>query len=325
MGRNNKKKSGKKKQAKPSTSQGGGAIAGHDGGTAPKPKQKGKPAYLASSTEGAPPPPPSLVKAVIKDDVPKVNKVLQKLTVGKGKGKSKSRKKKGGTPIDFNAPVSKWKGGVKAPLLASAAIGGRFGALELLLRIKGIKVNRGSEPHGYTALYAAAAKDRVGCVARLLAEPGILVNTATVDGRTPLFQACQDGSLRSVKLLLADERVLINQATRDDATSNSIDGQWVAGPAGPFAGVTPLRMAAQKGQLEVVRVLVEQDGIDLDKPGNSSKKRGFESPLQMARRKGYDAIVEVLLAAGAKDDAAAAAVEEQEVNDDVTAADEFLQ
>ena len=29
---------------------------------------------------------------------------------------------------------------------------------------------------------------------------------------------------------------------------------------------------------------------------------GFESPLQSARRHGYDAIVKVLLAAGAKDD-----------------------
>ena len=66
--------------------------------------------------------------------------------------------------------------------------------------------------------------------------------------------------------------------------------------------ITPLRMAAQVGHLEVVRVLVEQDGIDLDKPGNASIHHGVESPLQVARRKGYDAIVEVLLAAGAKDD-----------------------
>ena len=41
--------------------------------------------------------PPSLIWAVQDGDVPKVKKVLKKLTVGKGKG----RKKKGGTPTDF--------------------------------------------------------------------------------------------------------------------------------------------------------------------------------------------------------------------------------
>ena len=152
----------------------------------------------------------------------------------------------------------------------------------------------------------AALQDRVECVARLLAEPGIEVNQAKKNGCTPLFMACQDGSLRSVKLLLADERVRVNQATRDDATSNyNVDDQWIA--AAPFASVTPLRMAAQHGHLEVVRVLVEQDGIDLDKPGKGSEALGFESPLQIARRHGHDAIAEVLLAAGAKDDDAAAA------------------
>ena len=72
---------------------------------------------------------------------------------------------------------------------------------------------------------------------------------------------------------------------------------------------TPLRMAAQQGRLDVVRVLVEQDEIDLDKPGKGSKTFGFESPLQVARRYEYEAIVKVLLAAGAKGDAAAAADE----------------
>ena len=166
------KKRSKKKPAAARASQGGGAIAGqpprHEGGTPPKP------AYLASSTEGAPPAPPSLVKAVEKGDEAKVKKVFKKLTVGKSKSKGKGRKKKGGTPTDFNAPVVDGKhDGEKAPLLVDAAISGHLGVLELLLRIEGIKVNRASEPHGWTPLYAAACKDHAECVARLLAEPGI--------------------------------------------------------------------------------------------------------------------------------------------------------
>ena len=81
MGRNNTKKRGKKKQAKPSTSQGGGAIAGQPPRHDDK-MQKGKPAYLASSTQGAPPAPPALAKAVGKGDDAKVKKLSNKLTVG---------------------------------------------------------------------------------------------------------------------------------------------------------------------------------------------------------------------------------------------------
>ena len=46
---------------------------------------------------------------------------------------------------------------------------------------------------------------------------------------------------------------------------------------------------------------MKHKGIDLDKPGKSNEVLGFESPLQLARRAGYDEIVKVLLAAGAKD------------------------
>ena len=92
MGRNNKKKHAKHKQAKPSTSQGGGAIAGQPPRHDDKMQQQGKPAYLASSTEGAPPAPPSLVKAVGDNDETKAKKVLKKLTGGKSKGAGRGGK-----------------------------------------------------------------------------------------------------------------------------------------------------------------------------------------------------------------------------------------
>ena len=145
----------------------------------------------------------------------------------------------------------------------------------------------------------------------LLAADGIDVNRAKKDGGTPLFSACQYGRIRSVRLLLAKEGIRVNQATHDDATSRINDDGTITAVPGPLQSVTPLRIAAQQGRLDVVRVLVEQDGIDLDKPGNtdSDPKVGFESPLQIARRNGHDAVVEVLLAAGAVDDDTTAAAD----------------
>ena len=75
--------------------------------------QQGKPAYLASSTEGAPPAPPALVNAGSKGDEKKVTKVLKKITTGGSSKKGKGRKKKsskGGTPCDFNACVVEYVG-----------------------------------------------------------------------------------------------------------------------------------------------------------------------------------------------------------------------
>ena len=92
--------------------------------------------------------------------------------------------------------------------------------------------------------------------------------------------------------------------TADTLTTVQFDatGEYLAtgDKGGPVQRATPLRIAAQNDHVDVVRALVEQDGIDLDKPGNTSEAGGFESPLQVARQLGHAAIVKILLAAGAK-------------------------
>ena len=70
------------------------------------------------------------------------------------------------------------------------------------------------------------------------------------------------------------------------------------------------RVAAQFGHIGVVQELVKRKDIDLEKPGKSHPARGFQSPLQVARELGHEAVAKVLLAAGAKDDEAAATVGE---------------
>ena len=85
----------------------------------------------------------------------------------------------------------------------------------------------------------------------------------------------------------------MNQASPDDARDYE---------ERPMQCVTTLRAAAQNGRLGAVRLLIKHKDIDLDMPGKTCEEFGFESPLQVARRYGHDAIVKVLLDAGAKDD-----------------------
>ncbi len=66
--------------------------------------------------------------------------------------------------------------------------------------------------------------------------------------------------------------------------------------------VTPLRVAAQRGRLDIVRVLVKHKGINLDKAGQTNAEVGFESPVHIARRFGFHEVVRALLAAGAQDE-----------------------
>ena len=295
--------------------------------------------YIGTSTRGGKDPLRTMIAAVMKGNAERLEQLVRKHS-GKKKKRSgkKGKGKRGGgaQQINYNARVVALQGGEKDTLLGAAALDGYLGVLERLLRIKGINVNQGDEPLGCTPLYLAAQKDHVCCVERLLAEDGIKVNQANIDGTTPLnaasgrdhvrsvkallaadgidvnvadkqgctplFMACQNGRIRSVRLLLAKEGIRVNQATHDDATGMA-NNNGTIGPAGPMQSVTPLRIAAQIGNLDVVRVLVEQDGIDLKKPGSTCMEgTGFESPLQIARRNEHDAVVEVLLAAGAKDD-----------------------
>ena len=263
------KKKPAKKRADPPASQQGAAIAGQHATPATTTTEKD---YIGASTRGGKDPLRTMIAAVEKGNAERLEQLVRKHSGKKKKrGGKKGKGKKGGgaQQINYNALVVELVGGGKATLLGEAAARGHLGVLELLLRIEGIKVNRGSEPDGATPLFAAAQHDHVACVARLLAEAGIEVNRATEGGITPLFMACQNGCVRSVKLLLAKEGIRVNQATHDDATSNYNDsnGQWCA--TMPFASVTPLRIAAQKGHLEVVRMLDEvMDMVDLDGDGD---------------------------------------------------------
>ena len=81
--------------------------------------------------------------------------------------------------------------------------------------------------------------------------------------RATLHEACFDGDLETVRELLRDG------VDKDDARASD--------------GATPLRMACWKGHTEVVRLLVNEGGADVNKA--TTDEHGI-TPLHMAREKG---------------------------------------
>ena len=98
---------------------------------------------------------------------------------------------------------------------------------------------------GRTAMYEAASAGNSAAVRYLLAHPraGATVQQRTLDGRTPLYAAARFGRTAVAREILADGR---------------------ADPAVPDAfGWAPVSIAAAKGHLAMVRLLVADERVDV--------------------------------------------------------------
>ena len=112
-----------------------------------------------------------------------------------------------------------------------------------------------------TTLINAAASGRVNDVKKLLSAPGIDVNQAGEDGKTPLYKASSEGHSEVVKLLLAAPGIDVNRVgdmwvSRLSRTriSPAWEGHWEE-------GWTPLMAASFEGHLKVMKLLLAVPGI----------------------------------------------------------------
>ena len=133
----------------------------------------------------------------------------------------------------------------------------------------GVDVDGHKSPGNATALSEAASKGHVAAV-ELLVAANAQLNLVDNGNCTALNAAAGDGYLDVV-------RVLLNAGAQVD----------LAG----YEGTTPLYWAARHGHLDVVRALLNAGA---DKTDRSVNPESWGKPIDIARDRGYDAIVALL-------------------------------
>jgi len=192
--------------------------------------------------------------------------------------------------------------------LSIAASGGHEGVVKLLLAWGPIDLNSTDSLHRRSALGHAACKGHKGVVELLLACEGTEPNHIDVNGQTALAIAAEKGYLDIVRVLL--DREDIDPSLRDvwgrSLLCHAICRGWegivkalVARPdldlngASVGDGLTALSLAVVSREVEVVRILLERDDVNV----NLADKYG-RSPLWHAMESGVEVITKMLVARG---------------------------
>ena len=178
--------------------------------------------------------------------------------------------------------------------------------VQILLRTPKIDVNQPLN-NGRTPLFMACQMGYLECVQHLVAFPGIDLNKAKDTGETPLLMACQEGYLSTIRFLLLQDGIKLDCTTIKGRSalhiacfkgrqlvvqtllaSDSVDENIIN--LGKSNGKTPLFIAIQKRHPEVVRVLLNDNRIQV----NLHDNRGA-TPLWIASKLGELKSVEMLL------------------------------
>jgi len=237
----------------------------------------------------------------------------------------------------------------KVPLLL-AVQAGHWDVVEYLLSLNSIEVNK-RDVWGRTTLHVAAIAGQLEAVESLLRQKSVDVRSLNESRQSPLQSSAFHGHWNVAQALLDTEeglsvpgmpswslessRVvpsevvtrLLRHPDFQDVNVRDESASWSGG-----CGQALLHAAARKNECDVIRLLLSQDGIDVNLPTRGwprksplqlAIERGHtdaaklllqhdkidvnlhspysQAPLKLARDKGLDEIVELLLARGAVD------------------------
>ncbi|XP_019859935.1 PREDICTED: ankyrin repeat domain-containing protein 50-like, partial [Amphimedon queenslandica] len=179
--------------------------------------------------------------------------------------------------------------------LGMACVKGCKEVVELLLK-HGAKVNH-TNINGHTPLVMACKRGRKEVVELLLKQDGVDVNATDERNNTPLGIACIKGHTEIVKLLLKQDKNNIKNTNTKTPTGIPL---CMARAKGQPKRVdinhknaenrTPLGSACHEGRTEIVKLLLEQDGVNV----NATDKDSCTA-LQIAFMKQHTEIFELLL------------------------------
>jgi ankyrin repeat protein len=203
--------------------------------------------------------------------------------------------------------------------LHAAAENGHAGVVSALIATAGVDLNAaltGDDSAGVTPLYLAARGNRLDVVKLLIAAGADVNMTCVDDGCTPLHKAAAIGHAGVVSALIETAGVVMNAALTDHGESvgatplfiaaedNQLDVVTLLIAAGAdvnmarFDGCTPLGIAAVRDHAGVVSALIESAGVDLNAALTDGVLSGV-TPLFLAAQSNRLDVVKLLIAAGA--------------------------
>jgi len=172
--------------------------------------------------------------------------------------------------IEAGGNVNQAREDTGASPLFMASQNGHLAIVKVLLKAGG-NVNQARTDDGASPLYFAADKGHVAIVEVLLKAGGDIHQVITTGGMSPLYIASQNGNIDIVKILI-EAGGDVHQVSND--------------------GYTVLGASSHEGHLEIVRLLLQQPNIDINK--------GAEGWSPLALAGSHAEIIQLLKDAGAQ-------------------------